>query len=109
MPEYLVQDDGSLRQIRPYPSRKHAGSILERSEWEAAIDKSKAELLSKPSQATGSVDLQPTHVLQHLARMAQVDKAYAWWSAHLYAEIHPELAGMPDKLAEHMNQAKEAT
>lgn len=108
MPEYIVMDDGSLRQVRPIPYKRHAGSVLSRSEWESAVEQSKTELMNDRRQGSGE-SLQPTHVLQHLCRMASVDKAYAWWSAHLYAALHPDLADMPARLTEHMNQQKENT
>lgn len=108
MPEYLELPDGSSRQVYPRETKKYAGSILTKPEWEAAIENSKAALLSQqhPPPKDGAV-LQPTHILQHLAKLAKTDKAYAWWAAHLFAELDPTLADMPERLTQEMKQNKE--
>jgi len=43
--------------------------------------------------------------LHHLVRMAQQDKALAWWSAKAYAEMDPyQLSDMPSLLTAEMKR-----
>ncbi len=41
--------------------------------------------------------------LDHLERMARLDKAYAWWASKNYAAMLPEWADLPELLTERMN------
>lgn len=46
--------------------------------------------------------------LEHLVRIAMVDKAYAWWAAGNYEKINPHGCGnMRDRLKQRMLQEKE--
>jgi len=42
-------------------------------------------------------------LLDHLERMARLDKAYAWWASKNYAAMLPEWADLPELLKERMN------
>lgn len=47
-------------------------------------------------------------VLEHLVKMARVDKQYSWWSAKNFAAINPfDLADIPDRLKKQMLQEKQ--
>lgn len=44
-------------------------------------------------------------MLEHCVKLAQVDKAYAWWAANRYArESEGMLADLPQQLTEVMKQ-----
>lgn len=46
-------------------------------------------------------------MLTHCVKLAQVDKAYAWWAANRYArESEGMLADLPQLLADEMNRLK---
>ena len=51
---------------------------------------------------------QPSRILEHLVRMALVDKQYAWWAAKNYASLNPsDCKDMPDQLKQRMLALKE--
>lgn len=46
-------------------------------------------------------------MLAHCVKLAQVDKAYAWWAAKRYAaESEGVLADLPQQLTDEMNRFK---
>lgn len=50
----------------------------------------------------------PESIIDHLVRIAKVDKHYAWWAAKNYAKINPhECSGIPDQLTKRMLELKE--
>jgi hypothetical protein len=100
-----VRNDGFRRPNEYFPT--YRGCPGSQAEWENALRHSKQHLLA--TTRSPSTPLDPDHILQHLTRAAAQDKAYAWWSAHLYATLHPDLADMPARLTEHMNRDKENT
>lgn len=106
MPEYLVQADGSLRQLWPRQERRHAGSVLSEDEWVEAIEATVRHYTSlKPVQGAS---FRADQILEHLVEIAKTDRQYAWWSAHAYAAMTPEAADMPQRLADAMNQRKKS-
>lgn len=99
----------------------HAGSCLTEREWRVALDASVAghkqhieqQLLSGPVPPQAAPDLED-RVLNTLAKIAQQDKAYAWWSSHQYQRLgateltnNPLFKNAPSQLTQIVNQQKQ--
>lgn len=85
----------------------HAGSCLTKGEWLDAIGKSKAELMKIPCGDARSTDQDVERSLTHLVEMAKMDKAYAWWSAHLIESLGPQYKGLPGMLVSKMKELQD--
>lgn len=98
----------------------YAGSCLTQKEWDDALVSSVAEhrayieqqLLTGPVPPEAAPDLE-ARVMNHLTKIASIDKAYAWWSSHLYqrlgaSELNEDafFKDAPDALTRTMNSQK---
>lgn len=80
----------------------YAGTCLSRQEWLQAIKTSAAEARSGALHfpIVGKPDVCIDEIVEHLVTLVEAgQKGYAWWAAHLYAEILGAIgADIPQRL-----------
>lgn len=67
-------------------------TVLDRKEWEEALEQSKRDLVNLGTSLMVSGDVGPApeghreKILCHIESMARDDPGYAWWAEHVYEQ-----------------------